>query len=46
MTQEKAPSPGLGLVKLDFLTGTKWGSNVVRHQKCPSRSPSRQPTVP
>jgi hypothetical protein len=26
MTQEKAPSPGLGFVKLDFLIGTKWRS--------------------
>jgi len=24
------PSPGLALVKLDFLVGTKWGSNTGR----------------
>jgi len=24
------PSPGLALVKLDFLIGTKWGSNTGR----------------
>jgi hypothetical protein len=29
----KGPSPGLGFVKLDFLIGTKWGSNVGRNQK-------------
>jgi hypothetical protein len=39
MTQEKAPSPGPGFVKLDFLIGTKWGSNALRKQKRPSRSP-------
>src|SRR5271165_967281 len=35
----KGPSPSLALVKLDFLIGTKWGSNARRKQKCPSRSP-------
>ena len=30
VTQEKAPSPGLAFVKLDFLIGTKWGSNAGR----------------
>jgi len=35
----KGPSHGLALVKLDFLIGTKWGSNVDRKQKPPSREP-------
>jgi hypothetical protein len=27
---QNSPTPGLGVVKLDFLVGTKWGSNVGR----------------
>jgi hypothetical protein len=37
MTQEKAPSPGLGFVKLDFLIGTKWGCNAGRTSQSPNR---------
>jgi hypothetical protein len=38
MTQEKALSPGLGLVKLDFLIGTKCRSNAGRE---PEPAPER-----
>jgi YD repeat-containing protein len=37
MTQEKAPYPGLGLVKLDFLIGTKWGSKAGREPELGGR---------
>jgi len=33
MTEEKAPSRGLALVNLDFLIGTKRGSNARRQQQ-------------
>src|ERR1019366_9901460 len=39
MTQEKAPSPGLGFVKLDFLIGTKWGSKPGGSKSPPSQEP-------
>ena len=39
MTLEKSPSPCLGFVKIDFLIGTKWGSNVGRKQNRPSPGP-------
>jgi hypothetical protein len=32
VTQEKAPSPGLGFVKLDFSLGMKRGSGVTRRK--------------
>jgi hypothetical protein len=41
MTQEKSPSPGLGFVKLDFLIGTKWGSNAGRTSQSPNRRRKR-----
>src|ERR1035438_6918754 len=34
--RRKGPSPGLGLVKIDFLLGTKWGFNAGRRQKSPT----------
>ena len=40
--KDKTPSRSRALVKLDFLLGTKWGSNAGREQKRPSRSPNRQ----
>ena len=46
MTQEKSPSPGLGFVKLDFLIGTKWGSNAGRKQKPHPRSRTGSGNVP
>ena len=39
MTQEKPPSPGLALVKIDFSIGTKWGSRAGRKQNRPSPEP-------
>jgi RHS repeat-associated protein len=35
LTPEKAHSPGLALVKLDFLIGTKWGSYAGRKPGAP-----------
>jgi hypothetical protein len=46
MTEEKTPCRRLGFVKLDFLIGTKWGSNAGRKQKPPSRSPNRRRNIP
>ena len=42
MTQGKPPSRGLALVKLDFLIGTKLGSDAGTKQKPPSQSPNLQ----
>ena len=39
MTQEKALSPGLGLVKLDFLIGTKCRSNAGREPEPAAERP-------
>src|SRR5208282_5465535 len=41
-----APSPSLAFVKLDFLIGTKSGSDAGSKQKRPSQSPNPRRNVP
>jgi hypothetical protein len=44
--QEKAPSTSPALVKLDFLIGTKWGSNVREEAKAPIPEPEEEAERP
>ena len=43
VAQEKAPSPGLGFVKLDFLIGTKWG--FQRRENIPEPEPAAETSL-